>query len=198
MSDDHVTRILSDLERGDGSAAEQLLPLVYDELRRLATKKMQGEAADHTLQPTALVHEVYLRLVGPLGQQHWDSRGHFYAAAAEAMRRILIEEARRKHSLKRGGEFARIELNEDVSQRAAPIDYAELMAIDEALDKLASVDPDAARLVKLRYFAGLTVEEAADALAISPRTVKRNWSYARAWLQRELGGARLGIGNDDS
>ena len=194
MSDDAVTQILSDLERGDCSAAEQLFPLVYDELRRLAVKKMQGEAADHTLQPTALVHEVYLRLVGPIGKQHWDSRGHFYAAAAEAMRRILIEEARRKHSLKRGGEFARIELNEDVSQREVPIDSAELLAIDEALDKLASVDPDAARLVKLRYFAGLTVEEAADALAISPRTVKRNWSYARAWLERELGDARGELG----
>lgn len=188
MSDDNVTRILSDLERGGSSATEQLLPLVYDELRRLAAKKMRCESADHTLQPTALVHEVYLRLVGPEARQRWESRGHFYTAAAEAMRRILIEEARRKHSLKRGGDFSRIDLDENVSHRDAPIDYAELLALDESLEKLATVDPEAARLVKLRYFAGLTVEEAADAMALSPRTVKRNWSYARAWLQRELAG----------
>jgi RNA polymerase sigma factor (TIGR02999 family) len=193
VSDDNVTRILSELERGSSSATEQLLPLVYDELRRLAAKKMQCESADHTLQPTALVHEVYLRLVGPEARQRWESRGHFYTAAAEAMRRILIEEARRKHSLKRGGDFSRIDLDENLSRgaasgSAAPIDYAELLAVNEALDKLAIVDPEAARLVKLRYFAGLTVEEAADAMALSPRTVKRNWSYARAWLQRELAG----------
>ena len=193
MSDDNVTRILSELERGSSSATEQLLPLVYDELRRLAAKKMRCESADHTLQPTALVHEVYLRLVGPEVRQRWENRGHFYTAAAEAMRRILIEEARRKHSLKRGGDFSRIDLDENLSRgaasrSAAPIDYAELLAVNEALDKLAIVDPEAARLVKLRYFAGLTVEEAADAMALSPRTVKRNWSYARAWLQRELAG----------
>jgi RNA polymerase sigma factor (TIGR02999 family) len=132
-------------------------------------------------------------LVGPEVRQRWENRGHFYTAAAEAMRRILIEEARRKHSLKRGGDFSRIDLDENLSRgaasrSAAPIDYAELLAVNEALDKLAIVDPEAARLVKLRYFAGLTVEEAADAMALSPRTVKRNWSYARAWLQRELAG----------
>lgn len=187
MPHDDVTQILAELESPGGSATEKLLPLVYDELRRLAAVRMKSEAADHTLQPTALVHEAYLRLVGPGQRQRWDSRGHFYAAAAEAMRRILIEEARRRESLKRGSEFAKIELNDGVSPAEMPVDYAELLAVNEALERLAAVDEEAARLVKLRYFAGLSVEEAAEATGVSPRTAKRNWSYARAWLQRELG-----------
>jgi RNA polymerase sigma factor (TIGR02999 family) len=186
MVDDNVTQVLEGLDSPGAVASERLLPLVYDELRRLAAKKMQEEPADHTLQPTALVHEAYMRLVAPASRQRWESRGHFYAAAAEAMRRILIEEARRRQSLKRGGEFAKVELIESVSEAEPVVDYAELLAVSEALDKLAAVDAEAARLVKLRYFAGLTIEEAADAMAVSPRTAKRNWSYARAWLQREL------------
>ncbi len=186
MATDNVTQILAEIEASNPAATEKLLPLVYDELRRLAAVKMRSEAADHTLQPTALVHEAYLRLVGPGTRQRWDSRGHFYAAAAEAMRRILIEEARRRESLKRGGEFAKVELNDFISAAELPADYAELLAVNEALEKLTAVDEDAARLVKLRYFAGLSVEEAAEALGVSPRTAKRNWAYARAWLQREL------------
>jgi RNA polymerase sigma factor (TIGR02999 family) len=188
MSNENVTQLLDELDSPGAAAGarEKLLPLVYDELRRLAANKMKDEAADHTLQPTALVHEAYLRLVGPANRQRWESRGHFYAAAAEAMRRILIEEARRRQSLKRGGDFAKVELAEGISDVEPAVDYAELLAVSEALDKLFAVDPEAARLVKLRYFAGLTIEEAAEAMGVSPRTAKRNWSYARAWLQREL------------
>ena len=180
-----VTQLLGAIDQGDAHAAEQLLPLVYSELRRLATRKMAQESPDHTLQPTALVHEAYVRLVGSDKAQQWDSRGHFYAAAAEAMRRILIEDARRKQTMKRGGGLVRWEFDEEFAL-SEPREQADLLALDEALTKLAAVDPEAAQLVKLRFFAGLSVEEAAHSSGISPRTAKRNWSYARAWLRREM------------
>jgi RNA polymerase sigma factor (TIGR02999 family) len=180
-----VTQILDAIERGEPHAAERLLPLVYDELRRLAARKMAHEAADHTLQPTALVHEAYVRLVGPGAGLKWDSRGHFFAAAAEAMRRILIEHARRKHSAKRGGRQTRRELQEDDAV-VEPGRHDQLIDLDAALTKLSAAEPDLARLVELRYFAGLSVDEASQVLGISARTVKRNWSYARAWLRREM------------
>jgi RNA polymerase sigma factor (TIGR02999 family) len=177
-----VTRILNAAAGGDANAAEQLLPLLYDELRRMAASKMANEASGHTLQPTALVHEAWLRLAG--GQQVWPRRSYFFAAAAEAMRRILVEHARRKQSLKRGGEFAREELNENVLVLSAPPD--ELLAVDEALEKLAAEDQVAAQLVKLRYFVGMTMEESATALDMAPRSAERLWTFARAWLQREI------------
>jgi RNA polymerase sigma factor (TIGR02999 family) len=183
MSD--VTLILSRIESGDPLAADQLLPLVYDELRRLAGQKMAQEAVQHTLQPTALVHEAYLRLVGNGSGRSWDNRGHFYAAAAEAMRRILIEAARRKSSLKRGGDRRRTELPDEIAAEVTA-DSDNLLALDDALRKLETEDPAVYRLVMLRYFGGLTVEEAAASLGISERTAKRNWSFARAWLQREI------------
>lgn len=178
-----VTRILNALQQGDAHAAEQLLPIVYEELRRLASYKMAGESAGHTLQATALVHEAWLRLVGS-NQQSWENRSHFFAAAAEAMRRILIEHARRKQSLKRGGGLERAELDESALVLAVPPD--ELLAVDEALDKLAAEDPSAAELVKLRYFVGMTMDEAASALGMATRTAERLWTYARAWLRREM------------
>jgi RNA polymerase sigma factor (TIGR02999 family) len=172
-----VTRVLSAVERGDPQATAHLLPLVYDELRRLAARKLAGEKAGHTLQPTALVHEAYLRLVG---DQKFGGRTHFFAAAAEAMRRILVESARRKASLKRGGDQDRQPLDEaDVPLQRPP---EELLAIHDALDTLAATDPRAAELVKLRYFAGFTLDEVAEALGISPRTADSVWAYARAWL----------------
>jgi RNA polymerase sigma factor (TIGR02999 family) len=187
MSD--VTRILSAIEHGDPSAAEQLLPLVYEELRKLAAAKLGREKPGHTLQATALVHEAFLRLVpsGDVpapGDQHWNSRGHFFAAAAEAMRRILVESARRKQSQRRGGRHERCELRDD-DRVDIPLND-ELIDLDEALAKLASADPQAAELVKLRVFAGMTVEEIAEVQGLSARTVKRNWVYARAWLGRQL------------
>jgi RNA polymerase sigma factor (TIGR02999 family) len=178
-----VTRILEAIQHGDAKAGEQLLPLVYEELRRLAAYKMAGEAAGHTLQPTALVHEAWLRLVGS-GSPNWQNRSHFFAAAAESMRRILVEHARRKHSLKRGAGAAHEELHESVLVLAAPPD--ELLAVHEALDKLAAKDPTAAELVKLRYFVGMTMDEAASAMDLSPRTAARLWTYARVWLRREI------------
>jgi RNA polymerase sigma factor (TIGR02999 family) len=183
---DEVTRILSAIERGDEQAAEQLLPLVYDELRKLAAQKMAHEKPGQTLQATALVHEAYLRLVDGEPAPAWDSRGHFFAAAAEAMRRILVDEARRKASLKRGGQFQRRRLEEaelGVDERSD-----DLIALDEALSRLADVDPLAARLVQLCYFAGLTTEQAAEALGISARTAYYTWSYARSWLRRAIRG----------
>ncbi len=181
-----ITRILSEMERGDPHAASQLLPLVYEELRRLAAQKLAHEPPGQTLQPTALVHEAYLRLVGTGEEQPWAGRGHFFAAAAEAMRRILVENARRKRTLKHGGGRARHDLDNDVL--AAPEPAEDLVALDGALTKLAAADPQAAQLVQLRYFAGLPLPEVAELLGISPRSADRLWAYARAWLHRELGG----------
>jgi RNA polymerase sigma factor (TIGR02999 family) len=175
-----VTRILSAIEQGEPHAAEQLLPLVYDELRRLAAQRLAQEAPGQTLEATALVHEAYLRLVDVDQAPHWDSRGHFFAAAAEAMRRILIDQARRKKRSKHGGGRHRVSLDEALSIGQAPND--DVLALDEALEKLAAADPAKAQLVKLHYFAGLTLEEAGRVLGISHRTAKRHWAYARAWL----------------
>ncbi len=175
-----VTQILCAIEQGDPQAAEQLLPLVYEELRRLAAEKLAQEKPGQTLQATALVHEAYLRLVGRGDDQRWDGRGHFFAAAAEAMRRILIESARRKHGPQRGGDFTQRDLDPD--QPSPPGPSPRLLALDEALDRLAAIEPRAAEVVKLRYFAGLTVAEAAAALGISTRTADADWAYARAWL----------------
>ncbi len=180
-----VTRILSAIEDGNRQAASQLLPLVYDELRRLAASKMSQEKSDQTLQPTALVHEAFLRLVGGEDRKNWDGRGHFFAAAAEAMRRILIDAARRRSAEKRGGKLQRCELLEE--DAVLNVDDTETMlSLDEALTKLAATDASLAKLVELRYFTGLTIEETAEVLGVSPRTTKRNWAYARAWLRREM------------
>jgi RNA polymerase sigma factor (TIGR02999 family) len=181
MSD--VTRILNAIERGDAKATDELLPLVYEELRVLAAQKLSREPPGQTLQATALVHEAYLRLVGD-GDQHWTGRAHFFGAAAEAMRRILIENARRKHRLKRGAGQNRVELNDSDVTVEGPGD--DLLALDEAISRLAAVDQTKAELVKLRYFAGLSLEQAAEILALSPTTAKRYWTYARAWLYRAL------------
>jgi RNA polymerase sigma factor (TIGR02999 family) len=182
MSD--VTRILSAIEQGDGHAAAHLLPLVYDELRRLAAQKLAQEKPGQTLDATALVHEAYLRLVDAAQVQHWNSRGHFFGAAAEAMRRILLNRARDKHRLKRGGGRRRIEL--DSVQVATAADSEELFALDEALEMLAAEDRPCAEFVKLRFYAGLTLGEAAAALGIGRRTADRYWAYARAWLYDKL------------
>ena len=182
----NVTAILNDIEQGDPHAADQLLPLLYDELRRLAAQNLTGEAAGHTLQPTALVHEAYLRLVGSEDQPHWNSRGHFFGAAAQAMRRILVEYARRKQSIKHGGNLDRQSIQAD--QLAAPEPHEDLLALNEALNKLAIENKQAADLVHLRYFAGLSLADAGKMLAISPRTAGRLWAYARAWLRREVEG----------
>jgi RNA polymerase sigma factor (TIGR02999 family) len=181
-----VTHILSAIEHDEPHAAEQLLPIVYDELRKLAAAKLAQEKPGQTLQATALVHEAYLRLVDAELAKRWDSRAHFFAAAAEAMRRILVENARRKGSLKRGGGRAREELEEE--NLVAPRAPDDLLALDEALCQLAVTDPQAAELVKLRYFAGLTVKQAAEALGISARTADFLWSFARAWLLRKIEG----------
>jgi RNA polymerase sigma factor (TIGR02999 family) len=179
-----VTHILSAIEQGDPSAAEQLLPLVYAELRQLAAQKVAQEKSGQTLQATALVHEAYLRLVDVDKAQHWNSRRHFFAAAAQAMRRILVERARARGSLKRGGGRERLGLDE--LPVAAPERAADLLALDEALTRLAAVEPQAAELVHLRYFAGQTMPAAADLLGLSLRSAHRLWAYARAWLLREL------------
>jgi RNA polymerase sigma factor (TIGR02999 family) len=179
-----VTRILSAIEQGDLHTAEQLLPLVYDELRKLAAQKMAQEAPGQTLQATALVHEAYLRLVDVEKAQHWNSRGHFFAAAAEAMRRILIEQVRRKDRLKHGAGRRRVEL--DAVELVVEIPADNLLALDEALIRLAQQDAQTARLVKLHCFAGLTIEQSAEALGLSARTAYRNWAFARAWLYREI------------
>jgi RNA polymerase sigma factor (TIGR02999 family) len=179
-----VTRILSAIEQGDPHAAEQLLPLVYDELRKLAAEKMAQERPGQTLQATALVHEAYLRLVDTDQVQRWRSRGHFFAAAAEAMRRILIESARRKKRVRHGGTHRRVNLDE--SCLVAPEPDEDLEALDEALGRLEAIDALAARLVKLRFFAGLSMPQAALALGLPLRTVERNWTYARTWLHRAL------------
>ena len=182
MSD--VTQLLHAVEQGDPQAAEKLLPLVYEELRRLATHKMASEPAGHTLQPTALVHEAWLRLAGDDGQAQFANRAHFFAAAAEAMRRILVERARRKLSLKRGSGAEHEDLHEDMLVLTAPPD--ELLAVHEALDKLATQDPTAAEIVKLRYFVGMTMEQTAAALGLTLRAAERLWTYARSWLKQEL------------
>jgi len=179
-----VTRILSAIEQGEVQASPDLLPAVYDELRRLAAQRMAAESPGHTLQPTALVHEAYLRLVDVEKAQRWRSRGHFFAAAAEAMRRILIERARSRGRLKRGGGQRRITLGAVDTLDTAPLD--DLLALSEALERLEASDPESARLVNLRYFAGLTMPQAAEMLGISLRTAERTWTYARSWLRREL------------
>ena len=179
-----VTQILSAIEQGDPSAAEQLLPLVYDELRKLAADRLAQEKPGQTLQATALVHEAYLRLVDTQKAQHWNSRGHFFAAAAEAMRRILVENARRRNRRKRCGGLVRKEL--DASNIYAPEVSDHLLALDEALSKLASSDERAAELVQLRYFVGLSIDQAAEILGVSARTADRLWAYARAWLHAEI------------
>jgi RNA polymerase sigma factor (TIGR02999 family) len=184
MSD--VTQVLAQIEAGDEHAAAKLLPLVYDELRKLASARLAAESPGNTLQPTALVHEAYLRLVGPADEDRWDSRGHFFAAAAEAMRRILVESARGKGSLKRGGGRARAQF--ELADVALPQRPEELLAVDEALAGLAEVDAQAAELVKLRYFVGLSVPEAAHVLKISTRSTERLWTFARAWLRRKIEG----------
>jgi len=181
MSD--ITRILHSIERGNRGATDELLPLVYEELRRLAAQRMANEAAGHTLQPTALVHEAWLRLAGE-GNQQWDGRGHFFAAAAEAMRRILIEHARGKNAVKRGAGFERVNFeNLDVAMLA---EGGEFLRLNDALEKLEREDADAAQVVKLRFFAGLTNEEAGRVLGVTDRTAKRYWTFARAWLFQEL------------
>lgn len=178
-----VTQILNAVERGDSQAASDLLPVIYQELRRIAAYKMAGEAAGHTLQATALVHEAWLRMVGAQ-QRSWQNRAHFFSAAAEAMRRILVEHARRRRSLKRGGGSEHEEFNESLLVLAAPPD--ELLAVHDALDVLAAKDPQAAELVKLRYFVGMTMEEAATAMGMPKRTAENLWTYARTWLHREI------------
>lgn len=182
MSD--VTAVLMALERGESLASEQLLPLVYEELRRLAEARMSVEAVGHTLQPTALVHEAYLRLVAPGQSYRWQTRGHFFAAAAEAMRRILIDAARRKRAARNGGARQRVELKDFSSPATLPPD--DLLDLDQALAELAAVDPDKAALVRLRFFAGLDEAEAARVLGISRPTASRHWAFARAWLLDRL------------
>ena len=183
MSD--VTRILEAIDQGDPGAANELLPLVYDELRRLAAQRLAHEKPGQTLEATALVHEAYLRLIGS-DNQLWDGRGHFFAAAAESMRRILVENARRKRRKKHGGDLGRLELREaDLPVLPVP---DEMIALDEALSKLAKEDSVVADLVKLRYFAGLTMQESASVLGIGVRTAERYWTFARAWLHREISG----------
>jgi RNA polymerase sigma factor (TIGR02999 family) len=179
-----VTHILEAAQQGDSKAAEELLPLVYDELRRLATHKMANEPPGHTLQPTALVHEAWLRLVGKDAAAQFHNRAHFFAAAAEAMRRILIERARRKRALRHGGDQQRVDIQE--VDLASPAEDDQLLAVSEALEKLAAQHTEEAELVKLRYFVGMTNEEAAEVLGISVRTAKYYWTHARAWLYREI------------
>ena len=182
-----VTRILNQVQQGDPQAARQLLPLVYDELRKLAADRLAAEKPGQTLQATALVHDAYLRLVGPENAAEWNSRGHFFAAAAEAMRRILVEQARRKNSAKRGGDRQRVPLADELT-----IDFpdgdavTDLLALDDALRQLDAEHPEKARVVKLRYFTGASAEEAAELMGISPATAKRHWNFARAWLYGKL------------
>jgi RNA polymerase sigma factor (TIGR02999 family) len=183
---DAITQVLNAIEQGDPHAAGQLLPLVYDQLRKLAAQKLAQEPAGQTLQATALVHEAYVRLVDVDKAQHWNSRGHFFAAAAEAMRRILVDNARHKAARKRGGHLERRDL--DALEIATPEGADDLVALDEALNKLAATDKRAAELVHLRFFAGLPIPEAAQILGIAPRTADRLWAYARAWLHQEIQG----------
>lgn len=186
MSND-VTRLLQQIDAGNANAASELLPLVYDQLRGLASQKLRHEDAGQTLQGTALVHEAYIRLVGGANMQHWQGRRHFFAAAAEAMRRILVDNARRKKSLKRGGDREREHLP-DLPARAPEHSGEDILAINEALEKFSREDPEKAELVKLRYFAGLTLPEIAELLGISRATASRHWTYAKAWLFDEIFG----------
>jgi len=179
-----VTRILTAVVQGDPAAAEKLLPLVYEELRKLAAQRLSNESPGQTLQPTALVHEAYLRLVDVEDMPQFDGRGHFFAAAAEAMRRVLIDSARRKKADKRGGDWQRLELLD--IELAVDSTREDLFAVDKALSRLAAHEPDIAKLVELRFFAGMTLQQAADLLNISLRSANRDWAYARAWLRREL------------
>jgi len=181
-----VTRILTSIEQGNAQASEELLPLVYNELRRMAAHKMSSELAGHTLQPTALVHEAWLKLVDPPSQS-WQNRAHFFGAAAEAMRRILIARARRKQTQRRGSGAAHVDLDE--FEIASPAPDEQLLALNDALDRFAALEPQQAELVKLRYFVGLKIEEAAEVLGISNTTAKRWWAYARAWLFHEVDGS---------
>ena len=185
MSD--VTRVLSAIEQGDGQAAEKLLPLVYDELRKLAAAKLANEKPSQTLQATALVHEAYLRLVDTEKVRQWNSRGHFFGAAAEAMRRILVDQARRKRSQRAGGKYKRIDLSVVELGTLGP--QLDMLALDEALEQFANHDPRACSLVKLRFFAGLTVSQAADALGVSVATAENDWAYAKSWLKVQLSAA---------
>ncbi len=182
-----ITQILRDVESGDPSAADQLLPLVYDELRKLAAHRIANEQPGQTLQATALVHDAYLRIAGGDDQPHWDNRGHFFAAASKAMRRILVENARRKKRIKHGGAMERREFDE--AEILAPEIHEDLISLDAALDRLSEVDPEAVRLVNLRYFAGLSNADAAKMMGISPRTADRTWAFARAWLHQEISGS---------
>jgi RNA polymerase sigma factor (TIGR02999 family) len=182
-----VTQILGQIEAGDPQAAELLLPLVYDELRKLAAARLAHEKPGQTLQATALVHDAYLRLVGGNQEQSWNSRGHFFAAAAEAMRRILVEQARRKASLKAGGRRQRVDLNEAEPEIQGP--HLDLLALDEALEQLAARDSRATELVKLRFFAGLTMPQAAEALGVSLATAENDWAYAKSWLRLQIADA---------
>jgi RNA polymerase sigma factor (TIGR02999 family) len=186
MPMNEVTRILAAIDEGDPHAAAQLLPLVYHELRQLAAHKLAQEKPGQTLQPTALVHEAYLRLVDTQKAQHFGSRGHFFAACAEAMRRILVEHARRKGRLRHGGGLRQQPLGGDEAALASPVDAVDLLALNEALERLEATSPRRAQVVKLRYFAGLTLSELAEVLGLSLSTVEADWSYARAWLKREM------------
>ncbi len=176
-----VTQILDAIVRGDAQAHEQLLPMIYQELRRLAARMLAQEPAGQTLEATALVHEAYIRLVDTEAEQKWSHRGHFFAAAAEAMRRILVEKARRKQRVKHGGEHDRVEMDDE--RLVCPVPADQILAVDEALERFAQEEPEKAQLVKLRFFAGLSIEEAAEALGISRATASRHWTYARAWLR---------------
>ena len=178
-----VTQILDAMARGDQQASEQLLPVLYQDLRRLAGNLLAREPAGQTLEATALVHEAYVRMVDADDEQRWKHRGHFYAAAAEAMRRILVEQARRKRSVKHGGEYLRVDLDERL---VCTVPTGQLLALNEALERLDQEDPEKAQLVKLRFFAGLSIEEAAETLGISRATASRHWTYARAWLHDAL------------
>ncbi len=181
-----VTKILDEIKQGESGGAEKLLPLVYDELRRLAAGHMAREKPGHSLDATALVHEAYLRLVGPIGDDHWANRGHFFAAAAEAMRRILVDSARRKARVRHGGGRLKVPFSDQLV--AAKNGTEDVVEVSDALDKLAATDPQAAELVKLHYFAGLTIEQAGASLGISTRKAYNVWAFARAWLFRALGG----------
>jgi RNA polymerase sigma factor (TIGR02999 family) len=185
---DDVTHILAKIETGDHQASEQLLPLVYDELRKLAAARMASERPDHTLQATALVHEAYMRLVDGKGEANWNSRGHFFGAAAEAMRRILVDAAQRKATLKRGAGREKVDL--DIANLEVLPQCDDLLALNEALERLSDQQPDAGELVKLRYFAGLTNLEAARSLGISPRKADTLWAYARVWLHERIFGCK--------